>query len=1412
MPRRSLRRIGAAAASLLALLAVAIGAALWWADSDHGLRFALAQARAVVEQGGGRLDVDGARGGLLGSTRIDRLAWTSAQGTRVVATDVALDWAPRRLLARTVAVSRISAGEVRVALAPAADTADEAPSERRPMPPSLALPLEVVIDDVALATLTIVPAPTARADTPPATAPEPIVLRDLHARARLDADLLRLDELRVRSTYGDLDDGRISVDPAAPHAIDAALPVAVRLDARRWRATIGARGDLARLEATVDAQQQADLDAAGPPDDPAAVSLHAVLAPLAPMPLESARGRVDALDLNTLDSALPTTRLTARVDATANASDPAAGVSLVGSLQASNARAGSVAERRLPVGRVDTRFDVLVATGSADTRVSLDGLAVRLAADGSVDGEITVWPGRTLTLAGATIPQLEARLRLRAIDTSVFAAALPPTALDGSLTLARDAFTLALTQDAATTRRLMPGRFADNAAPLSVEASGRIDGDTLRLSAARASLGDGTVRVAGSASLAAPWTVTLEGSATRIDPAKWVSPALAADPRLADARIEGRWSIDGVVAPEVDARVTLALADSRLGGEPLATDLAARIVGTRRVDAVRGEVSLGANRIALDGALGAPQDRLRIDARIPAPQAIDPRLAGSLDAQATLQGPFDRLRARVDARGRGLALRDAGGASSARTVRIEADLPLSLDVAADTPVSVALRAGGVSIAGQALPAASLRVQGTLGAHRFDASVTRAAGGGKPQALTLAGSGSGAAGDTPSWRATLREASLSGAVPVSLRAPAAVRVDAAALQLDDLALALAGGEIDVSSLRYPLDGSGRIASSGAIRGLPIARLASLAGGGGDGVAPANEAALDAFRALRLGAEWSLRGSDPSSLDGSASVSLGEAAPAGDAAPIGLAADEALRLKIDDGRLDGTVDLALPSLAFVEAFIGPGIAVDGRLRLSGSVAGTLKAPALDLRLRGEALEVLQRAVGWRLRNGTLDLRLDGREATLETLAFDSGEGRVALSGEARLRDPSRPAAAAQAPSRAGAATRASVVPIDARIELHARRMLVPIGPGQRLVVSGDALLGSGADGLSLGGAFAVDKGLIELGGSNAPRLPDDVTLVGADGVARGADGKRVVADGERSGGRAAGGDAGGGDAGGGSGGDAGGADEAAPSPGLRIASEVSVSLGDDLRINGLGFLARLTGELRVGGTLPSNPRVVGEVVIRDGSYLAYGQNLQITKGIVRFAGEPDNPALDIQAKRPFLPVEVGVSITGTAKNPTIALTSKPDMPSAEQLSWLVLGVGPDEAPNAAQSLALQQAGRQLLGRGDGKRRPGIAERLGIDVFNFGYASDTGVAPGVSENAAPTGLPGSGSGGGGSGEGAQREVVTVGKRLSDRLFISYEQGIRGLWNLLRIQYMLSSRLALRGQSGSDNAIDLLYSFTFD
>jgi translocation and assembly module TamB len=62
------------------------------------------------------------------------------------------------------------------------------------------------------------------------------------------------------------------------------------------------------------------------------------------------------------------------------------------------------------------------------------------------------------------------------------------------------------------------------------------------------------------------------------------------------------------------------------------------------------------------------------------------------------------------------------------------------------------------------------------------------------------------------------------------------------------------------------------------------------------------------------------------------------------------------------------------------------------------------------------------------------------------------------------------------------------------------------------------------------------------------------------------------------------------------------------------------------------------------------------------------------------------------------------------------------------------------------------------------------------------------------------------------AQDSIVTLGKRLTDRLFVSYEQSLRGLQNLFRLQYEITERFSIRARVGTSNAIDLLWTKRYD
>jgi translocation and assembly module TamB len=257
---------------------------------------------------------------------------------------------------------------------------------------------------------------------------------------------------------------------------------------------------------------------------------------------------------------------------------------------------------------------------------------------------------------------------------------------------------------------------------------------------------------------------------------------------------------------------------------------------------------------------------------------------------------------------------------------------------------------------------------------------------------------------------------------------------------------------------------------------------------------------------------------------------------------------------------------------------------------------------------------------------------------------------------------------------------------------------------------------------------------------------------------------------------------------------------------IAADLQLDLGQKIKVIGTGVDARLQGTLNLRGTLPESPRVLGTVMIASGTYVAYGQRLQIDRGRLTFSGPFDNPSLDIVALRKNQPVEAGVSITGSALNPRLKLVSIPDVPDSEKLSWLVLGTGIENNRDNAQNAALSAAAATLLGEG-GTVSASVARTLGLDVLSIRAAPTAGA----------TSAPVTSSGFNSSivnpnASAAQQNVVTLGKRLSSRLYVTYEQGLRGVWNLLRIQYDISNRLSLRAQTGSESAVDLLLFYPFD
>jgi translocation and assembly module TamB len=166
---------------------------------------------------------------------------------------------------------------------------------------------------------------------------------------------------------------------------------------------------------------------------------------------------------------------------------------------------------------------------------------------------------------------------------------------------------------------------------------------------------------------------------------------------------------------------------------------------------------------------------------------------------------------------------------------------------------------------------------------------------------------------------------------------------------------------------------------------------------------------------------------------------------------------------------------------------------------------------------------------------------------------------------------------------------------------------------------------------------------------------------------------------------------------------------------------------------------------------------------------------------------------------LPVEAGVEVTGTVRRPVVKLVSTPNVPDSEKLSWVVLGHAPDAGGSDAPTLIA--AAGSIFGGQSGGITNQLTQALGVDEFSIRQAGNSSQnvygTPLTPQNVNDTPL--------------SNQIVTIGKRLSARASISYQQGVSAAGGVTKLTYTLTPRINIVTQAGADNAIDVFYTFSF-
>lgn len=330
-------------------------------------------------------------------------------------------------------------------------------------------------------------------------------------------------------------------------------------------------------------------------------------------------------------------------------------------------------------------------------------------------------------------------------------------------------------------------------------------------------------------------------------------------------------------------------------------------------------------------------------------------------------------------------------------------------------------------------------------------------------------------------------------------------------------------------------------------------------------------------------------------------------------------------------------------------------------------------------------------------------------------------------------------------------APLVPVMT-LDLQARQLRLLARADRRLTLSGRLAVRMDEKLLDATGRLQADQALFILPDENRPTLGEDVVVRGQ--------GQPAPATA---------------------------AEPATSTPSKPIRLRLELALGDDFQLRGQGLDSQLKGELLLSlDPGQSVPQLTGQVRTERGQYRAWGQRLEIETGLLNFNGPYDNPTLELLALRPLPDQRVGVQLSGTALAPRLRLYADPDLPESEKLAWLVLGR--PAGGTGAETALLQQAALALFSGRGRANEGGFQRSLGLDELSF--RGETQKADGSAHAAA----------------------LTLGKRISRQLYLSYSRSVVGTTGTVAILYDLARHLTLRAQAGDDNAVELIYTRQYD
>jgi translocation and assembly module TamB len=833
--------------------------------------------------------------------------------------------------------------------------------------------------------------------------------------------------------------------------------------------------------------------------------------------------------------------------------------------------------------------------------------------------------------------------------------------------------------------------------------------------------GSGSVSLHGQLSLAGRKQFQLAGKLQKINPADFGNYPVAG--------INASFSAAGQLAPQPQATLKFAVTDSHFLQQPLTGEGKLNVSATRiwNSDVM---LQLAHNQLQLKGGLGNPGDRL--DLRIAADNLamLDPDLSGQVRATASLSGRLTAPAAHFDAQ-----LDDLSWRKNYRIASLHASG--QMDQGLDGPLALDAELQGLATPQLYLDSAGLNARGTVLEHTLQLKA-------KNPDLDIESRFAGGWRDESGWSGKVMKLLNRGRHAFALRAPAQLEIGRQHFVLNNAGVDFKDGSVALHELGYE---AGQLVSSGEFNGLSLAYLQGFA-----------KQTSGLKTDLTLGGEWQFAVGEK--INGHVGLwrERGDIAiPTVPQTSLGLdrltlkveavnnqlqgqfeaAGTQLGRLKSDaqvllsrrngawgiagDAPVSANADLAIESLAWIAPLLDSSgsLAFDGAIKAGLHAGGSFAQPELAGAIEGNRFSVALRNQGVRFTDGSFQAKLQDQVLSLDNFTLRGGDGSLSGQGQLSLEGDT---------------------PVM-KLAMKADKLEVLSRPDRLLILSGSGDVSATGKKLQVAARLKADRGVFELSKGDEPTASDDVSVLNQPQAA---------------------------------------ANKNLP---YALSFNLDLDLGEHFFVKGKGLDAQLGGALNLTSVDGAFPSSSGNIRVVKGAYSAYGQRLQIERGILSFQGPLDNPGLDIIAMRKNQAVEAGVAVSGTAQSPRVRLVSNPGVPDSEKLSWLVLGHGLEDASGQDYN-ALHAAAGLLLSAGESVTlQQKIAHATGFEDVSLK----------------------------GSGE-LEGTMLALGKRLSSRAYLSYEHGLTGASSLVKINYTLTKRVSVQAQAGTAPAMDLFYTFRFE